>query len=103
MIERLATETRYVTAVITALGGNPTSFPVALAFTTPGGDPQTGDWKTASWNTGVTLDPGEYMAQCLVGPNGGVVTLAKGEYQIYAQVSANPETPQIPAGMLRVS
>lgn len=103
MIERLATETRYVPVVITALGGDPTSFPVALAFTSPGTDPQTGDWKAASWNTSVTLEPGDYMAQCLLGPNGGVLSLAKGDYQIYAQVSANPETPQLPVGMLRVS
>lgn len=101
MIQQLATSLQYVPVIVTAVGANPTTDPVAIAFTTPGTDPQSGDWKTASWNTTVTLGTNQYEAQCLVGP-GGTVTLATGSYQIWVKVTDNPEVPQLPAGMLTI-
>lgn len=101
MINQLATSLMYVNAIVTCLGGNPTTDPVAMAFTTPGVDPQAGDWRTATWNTTVTLGTNQYMAQCLVGP-GGTVTLPVGSYQYWVKVTDNPEIPELPVGMLTI-
>lgn len=101
MINQLASSLQYVPLVVTCLGGNPTTDPVAMAFTAPGVDPQPADWKTASWNTTATLGANQYLAQCLVGP-GGTVTLTNGTYQMWVKVTDNPEIPQLPAGMLSI-
>lgn len=101
MITQLATARKNVSVVITALDVNPTTLPVAIAFTTPGVDPQNSDWNTATWNTAAALGPNQYLAQCLVGP-GGTVTLANGTYQIWAKVTGVTEVPQEPAGMLTI-
>lgn len=101
MITQLASSLQYVPVVVTALGGNPTTDVVAIAFTAPGADPQTTDWKTASWNTGVNPGVNQYLAQCLVGP-GGTVQLTVGTYAIWVRVTDNPEIPALPAGTLQI-
>lgn len=101
MINQLASALMYVNAVVTCLGGNPTTDTVQMAFTTQGVNPQPGDWKTATWNTTVALGANQYMAQCLVGP-GGTVQLAAGSYQYWVKVTDNPEIPQLPVGMLTI-
>lgn len=101
MINQLASSLMYVNAIVTCLGGNPTTDTVQMAFTTQGVDPQPADWKTATWNTAVTLGANQYMAQCLVGP-GGTVTLPIGQYQYWVKVTDNPEIPQLPVGLLTI-
>lgn len=101
MINQLASSLQYVNVIVTALDRNPTTDTVAMAFTAPGVDPQAGDWRSATWNTTVTLGANQYMAQCLVGP-GGTVTLPIGQYQYWVKVTDNPEIPQLPAGMLTI-
>ena len=100
MINQLATSLQYVPVIVTAIGGNPTTDVVAMAFTT-GADPQPGDWKTASWDTTTALGSNQYLAQCLVGP-GGTVQLAVGQYSIWVKVTDNPEIPILPAGQLGI-
>ena len=101
MINQLAASLMYVTAVVTCLKGDPTTDTVQMAFIAPGTDPQPTDWKTATWDTTVTLGANQYMAQCLVGP-GGTVQLAVGSYQYFVKVTDNPEIPILPVGMITI-
>lgn len=100
MINQLATSLQYVPVIVTAMGGNPTTDVVAMAFTTSG-EPQPGDWKSATWDTTTALGANQYLAQCLVGP-GGTVQLAAGQYSIWVKVTDNPEVPILPAGTLGI-
>lgn len=82
------------------LGGspnyNPTADMVQLAFMAGTSKPGTSDWNAGTWAT----DPGpEYLAQCLVGPNTGVV-LPVGTYAIWVKVTDSPEVPVLQAGQL---
>lgn len=101
MINQLASALMYVNAVVTCLGGNPTTDTVQMAFTTQGVNPQPSDWKTATWNTTVTLGANQYMAQCLVGP-GGTVQLAAGSYQYWVKITDNPEVPELPVDLITI-
>lgn len=74
---------------------NPTGDPVALAFLPPGIKPVTSDWVAGTWMT----NPGpEYLAQALIGPDGGH-QLAAGVYVIWVKVTDNPETFVPPGGV----
>lgn len=79
---------------------SPTGYTVTMAFTT-GEAPESGDFKTASWETDATTNPDTYLARCLVGP-AGAVTLTAGQYTVWVKVAASPETPVLKAGLLRV-
>lgn len=71
---------------------NPSSYPVQLAFISEFAerDPENADWQTASWST---IAQSTYAAQCLVGPNGGAVTLtANTAYSVWIMVDASPQT-----------
>lgn len=102
-ISSLSTE--YVRVQIQATNNgvavDPTADTVAMAFVTEGAAPQTGDWKTASWETDTTQTPIADYARCLVGA-GGVVTLAAGVYDCFIKITDNPEAPVKKAGPLRV-
>jgi hypothetical protein len=94
--------TAYVQVTVQAMAAglpvNPTADVVALAFTTVGTDPVTGNWHTGSWDT----DPATYTyrAQLLVGPTG--LVLARGTYQVWVKVTDSPEVPVGQAGTLQV-
>ena len=56
-------------------------------------------WFTGSWLTGTNIKG--YVAQILVGPGGGVVTLAAGlQYDAWSQVLGTPEQPRKYAGTI---
>lgn len=99
-ISALATEFVKVetTATKNDVAYDPTADAVALAFVAVAGTPVAGDWKTGSWET----ISGRYHARALVGPSGGVITLAVGRYSVWVRVTNNPETPIIRAGELEV-
>lgn len=80
---------------------DPTGDAVTMAFTR-GADPESGDWKTASWDTDPTTTPDTYLAQCLVGPS-GAVTLGRGLWDVWVKVIDSPEVVIVPAGQLEVS
>jgi hypothetical protein len=87
-----------VSAVVNAQVYNPTADVVKMAFMQADTKPQTSDWKTGGWDTA----PGPtYLAQCLVGPNGGV-SLAVGVYTVWVQITDNPEQPTQSVGTLTV-
>lgn len=82
--------TKYVHADVFS-DKDPTADAVSFAFTVPGTDPVTGDWKSAAWKT--TWLNGRATARCLVGPTGGVITLTKATWAYWVRVTDSPETP----------
>lgn len=95
--------TQYVYVEISASQPNgtiidPTSDAVSFAFLTTSTAPVAATtWYTASWAAGTP-----YTAQCLVGPNGGVVTLNANStpYSVWVRINDNPETAIVFGGKL---
>lgn len=79
---------------------SPTGDVVTMAFMTSG-QPTSGDFKTANWETDATGNPTRYFARCLVGP-GGTTTLGVGVYVVWVKVTDSPEIPVKPAGELEI-
>jgi hypothetical protein len=84
---------------------NQPALPVYLAFPPTSGTytapAQPVTWFTASWLLGGTGTG--YIAQALVGPGGGVVTLSAGQqYDVWGKVTGSPEAPEKFAGVLAV-
>lgn len=72
---------------------DPTAYTVTVAVRPEGTRPASGDYKAATWFTG--LD-GTYWAQLNVGPGTAVSTLTAGtRYQAHAKIAAGTETPVI--------
>lgn len=69
---------------------------VEMAFTAPGVEPVSGDWKSAGWET---VPPSRYIARCLIGP-GGTVTLTDGTYDVWVRITDSPEVVVLPSGQL---
>lgn len=80
---------------------NPTADTVQMAFLAGSQAPESGDWKSASWDTDATTTPTTYRAQCLVGP-AGTVTLTRGTYTVWVKITDSPEVPVRPVGSLKV-
>ncbi len=80
---------------------NPTGDTVQMAFLPGSQAPESGDWKSATWDTDTTTTPTTYRAQCLVGPS-GTVTLTRGSYTIWVKITDSPEVPVRPVGSLKV-
>lgn len=80
---------------------DPTADVVQLAFLAGAGPPQSGDWKTASWDTDSSTYPPTYRAQCLVGP-AGTVTLTAGVWSVWVKITDSPEVPVKRAGNIKI-
>lgn len=83
-MELPATTTEFIHVPVTPPAGvDVTGTPpkVAILPVSNRGNPATGDWKTGTWGTGPE-------ALLLVGPDGGAITLARGDYRVY--VSFDP-------------
>ena len=91
-----------VTATLPSGAYNPTSDTVQFAFAAPGASVLGAQWWTGSWASTEPTGPNTYIAQCLVGP-GGTVQLAPGPYQVWVQITDNPEVPVLPAFLLTIS
>lgn len=87
-----------VQAIVAGEAINPTAFPVQFAFTPIGTNPSA--WTAGSWQDGTTN--GLYMAQCLVGPENGGLVLTPALYEIWLQVTGNPEVPVLQPGLLQI-
>ena len=79
--------------------------PVQMAFPVSSGNPalpaEPVTWLTAAWLLGGTGKG--YVAQCLIGPGGGVVTLSAGvTYDVWSKITGSPEIPAKYAGSLSV-
>lgn len=81
--------------------GNPTTDVVQFAFTAPGVDPVSGDWKAGSWQT-VAGPPQVYVAYCWVGP-GGTIALAKGVYDVWIKITDAPGVPVKSVDILKIT
>lgn len=101
-ISSLSTEYVQILVEATANGVpvNPSSDQVTFAFIAGTTNPQAGDWKTGSWDTDTQ---GDYLAQCLIGPDGGTITLTPGAYYVWIKITDNPEVPIRNAGYLIIT
>jgi hypothetical protein len=94
---------QYVRAVVTPTAPyNPTADVVEFAFTEPGTSVIGAQWWTGSWVSSESTGSNGYLAQCLVGP-GGTTQLPPGSYQVWVQVTDNPEIPVLPAYLLTIT
>lgn len=96
--------TQYILVPVRASSGgapfNPTSLPVQMAFVNGWSPP--GSWNSASWAS-TSSNNGYYQAQCLVGPQNEAVPLAAGTYDVWLQVTGNPEIPVLVTGTLTIT
>lgn len=94
-ITATSTEFIHVTATATVSGANvPSPTPPKFAFLATSANPVTGDWLTGEWATP--------RARILVGPAGGAITLAAGEYNLWITFTAGTEAPVYRAGTVTV-
>ncbi|MEV0313536.1 hypothetical protein [Nonomuraea fuscirosea] len=73
---------------------------VHIAFTVPGVEPVEDDWHDAEWDTASITQQGA-DARILFGP-GGTVERPDGTYQAWVRVTAPPQLPVLPAGLIYV-
>lgn len=107
MLTRSALSTEYIRVRIRAkeagVDQDLSGLTVKMAFIAPGSSPGASDWKTATWDTDSTVDPDAYYAQCLVGPNGGVITLTAQEWNVWSKVTDTPEEVIQNHGPMRIT
>jgi hypothetical protein len=84
---------------------NPTSDTVQFAFMpTPAQVPGSGDWVTGAWDADPSSILYPYNAKVLVGAGAsGAAVLGIGTYQVYVEITDNPQVPVVIAGQLQVS
>ncbi len=73
---------------------------VEIAFTAPGVEPVEADWNDAEWNPASVTAHGA-DARILFGP-GGTTFRPEGTYQAWVRVTAPPQQPVLPAGLIDV-
>lgn len=99
-----AVSTEYVVANVTELVGvldivgNPSIYTVQFAFIPTNTEPAN-QWANGTWAT--TSAP--YIAQILVGPANGALSLAKGVYGIWVRVVTPTQVPAIEIGTLTIN
>jgi hypothetical protein len=104
-MSQLATKD-YLLPVAAAKAGaayNPSSDTVQFAFMPQVTQvPQSGDWKTGSWEANASSLLYPWNAVCLIGP-AGTVTLGTGVYVVYVKITDSPEIPVDIVGYLEIS
>jgi len=102
MFEIRTLSTEYVKVPVTAkkagVAYDPSSDTVKMTFSLTEHLGVAPTWYAASWEDMT----GGHMARCLVGPSPGVVQLAAGTYNVFVQISDNPEIPVLRAGAITV-
>ena len=91
-----------VTVTSPPVAYDPTGDTVQFAFT-PLGYPVTSPtaWVSGSW---VTFPGPAYWAQCLIGPGTAAATaLTIGTWQVWLQISDNPEVPVLQPTLLTIT
>jgi hypothetical protein len=73
---------------------------VQIAFTAPGAEPSEEDWNNAEWDPASITQQGA-DARILFGP-GGTTSRSDGTYQAWVRVTAPPQLPVLPAGLINV-
>lgn len=70
--------------------------PVQIAIVAHGDNPGDDEWHTAEWADG--------NARLLIGPDGGALTLTRGNYRVWVAFDPpGPESPVRPSGSLSIS
>jgi len=85
-----------ITSVVPGASVNFTAYPVAVAIAPPGTPPTV--FLPATWVTGASIPTVQY----LIGPLNGGLLLNPGNYEVYVQITINPEVPVIECGDFRV-
>lgn len=77
---------------------------VDVAFLATTGDPASGDWHAATWETSTKTINGlvYYLARIQVGPGSAVTLTAGSTYVTYARVTVGGATAVVRAGLLQV-
>jgi len=79
---------------------DPTTSLVNMAFlSSRTAVPDTGDWKSASWEDGLGH---KYYIRCLVGPSGDA-TLSAGTYWVWIKIQDAPEAPVRQVGSIKIT
>jgi len=74
-----ATSTEYLHIPVTAPAGTDlTGTPVKIAAVAHRDNPANAEWKTAEWAGG--------EARLLIGPEGGALTLSRGDYRVWIHI-----------------
>jgi hypothetical protein len=73
-----ASSTEYLHVPATVTGFDPATAPVRIAVVAHGDNPAPTEWQTADWGDG--------EAHILIGPDGGTLTLTRGNYRVWAAV-----------------
>jgi len=87
-----------VSAMVAGVPYDPTGDTVQMAFVAGFGEPASGDWKAAVWDS---AGGGRYFAQCLIGP-GGTVVLAPGVWNVWVKITDSPEVPVRLSGQIEI-
>lgn len=114
MLSIYAQSTQFITVPVSNNEGiNPTSDIVQFAFLGPYSNVSQANeavptssttYYTGSWPNNIQGTPlNEYVAACLVGPGGGVVTLTTGTYLVIVKITDNSEAPVLFSGPMIVS
>jgi hypothetical protein len=104
VIDALSTEP-YQVAVDGRINGVPvnvTGDVVQMAFMPSGVKPSSASWQNCTWETITGAGETIYVADCQIGPNGGLV-LASGTYTVWAKVIDNPDIPVREVGLLQIT
>lgn len=89
-----------IQAVVNGAPYNPTSDSVFMAFVPSGSTNYPVTWFQGSWSTTVQ---GTFLAQCLLGPGAGGVTLPAGMYTVWVKINDSPEVPIKPVGTVQIT
>lgn len=84
-----SSSTQYVWMRVNTTLSDVSGLLVSMAVMPRGQDPEAGDFKTATWKTGLPFK----AAQVMVGPTSAVGVLAEGVYKMFTKVTASPEVP----------
>ncbi len=92
-----AVSKQYIRVPVTA-EADPTGDAISWAIIDQGQEPAPSDFVAGNWQTLA----GTYYARVLVGPGSSLV-LARGYYEMFVQITDNPEIPVLRAGVLEVT
>ncbi len=71
------------------------SYPVDMAVVAYGAEPDSGDWKTAAWES--------TTAKILIGPGSSAIgALAEGIYGVWVRITTVEEKPVLYSGIVKI-
>ncbi|GGX98467.1 hypothetical protein [Streptomyces fructofermentans] len=94
--------TEHLMTPVTAVSGDPSTYPVHVAVLPVAERPTDNDWHEATWTVG---PDGEHCATLLVGPDGVIDPGAEGPgtFRTWVKITAPPEEPVIPSARFEIT